>query len=87
MPDRRAEPAATRRRVSAGPANISEHEAIAATQAAIWCFTNGMALDTRPLNAPVAVHRGPGPVLTFEFDGRPQLGGYSLWTASDTPWR
>ncbi|WP_176357940.1 TQXA domain-containing protein [Mycobacterium persicum] len=68
-----------------GPANISEHEAIAATQAAIWYFTNGMALDTRPLNAPVAVRRGPGPVLTFEFDGRPQLGGYSLWTASDNP--
>ncbi|MDT5347215.1 MAG: hypothetical protein QOH91_502, partial [Mycobacterium sp.] len=66
-----------------GPANISEHEAIAGTQAAIWHFTNGMALDTRPLNAPIAVHRGPGPVLTFEFDGQPQLGGYSLWTASE----
>ena len=65
-----------------GPANISEHEAIAGTQAAIWHFTNGMALDTRPLNAPIAVHRGPGPVLTFEFDGQPQLGGYSLWTTS-----
>jgi TQXA domain-containing protein len=67
-----------------GPANISEHEAIAGTQAAIWHFTNGMALDTRPLNAPIALHRGPGPVLTFEFDGQPQLGGYSLWTASET---
>ncbi|GAB3026753.1 thioester domain-containing protein [Mycobacterium bourgelatii] len=67
-----------------GPGNISEHEAIAGTQAAIWYFTNGMTLDTRPLNAPVAVHRGPGPVLTFEFDGQPQLGGYSLWTASET---
>jgi TQXA domain-containing protein len=68
-----------------GSANISEHEAIAGTQAAIWYLTNGMALDTRPLNAPVAVHRGPGSVLTLEFDGQPQLGGYSLWTASDTP--
>lgn len=67
-----------------GPANISEHEAIAATQAAIWYFTNGLALDTRPLNVPVAVHRSPGPVLTFEFDGEPQLGGYSVWVASDT---
>src|ERR1700712_3117718 len=66
-----------------GPANISEHEAIAGTQAAIWYFTNGLALDTRPLNAPIAVHRRPGPVLTFEFDGQPQLGGYSLWAASD----
>lgn len=64
-----------------GPANISEHEAIAATQAAIWHFTNGMALDTRPLHAPIAVHRGPGQV-TFEFDGQPQLGGYSLWSTS-----
>jgi TQXA domain-containing protein len=68
-----------------GQANISEHEAIAGTQAAIWYFTNGMALDTRPLNAPVAVHHGPGAVLTFEFDGQPQLGGYSLWASSDAP--
>jgi TQXA domain-containing protein len=67
-----------------GPANLSEHEAIAATQAAIWHFTNGLALDTRPLNVPVATHRGPGPVLTFEFDGDPQLGGYSVWAASET---
>src|SRR5277367_1058340 len=44
-----------------GPANISEHEAIAATQAAIWYLTNGLALDTRPLNVPVAVHRASGP--------------------------
>ncbi len=66
-----------------GAANISEHEAIAATQAAIWYLTNGLALDTRPLNVPVAVHRAGGPVITFEFDGEPQLGGYSVWTASD----
>jgi TQXA domain-containing protein len=67
-----------------GPANISEHEAIAATQAAIWYLTNGLALDTRPLNVPIAVHRAAGPVITFEFDGEPQLGGYSVWTAADT---
>ena len=67
-----------------GAANISEHEAIAGTQAAIWNLTNGLDLDTRPLNVPVALHRAPGPVITFEFDGQPQLGGYSLWTASDT---
>ncbi len=66
-----------------GPAHISEHEAIAATQAAIWYFTNGLALDTRQLNVPVAVRRAPGPVITFEFDGEPQLGGYSVWVASD----
>jgi TQXA domain-containing protein len=68
-----------------GPANIGEHEAIAATQAAIWHLTNGLALDTRPLNVPIAVHRAAGPVITFEFDGEPQLGGYSVWTAADTP--
>jgi TQXA domain-containing protein len=66
-----------------GPANISEHEAIAATQAAIWFLTNGLALDTRPLNVPVAVHRARGQVTTFEFDGEPQLGGYSVCSGSD----
>jgi TQXA domain-containing protein len=68
-----------------GTANLSEHEAIAATQAAIWYFTNGLVLDTQPLNVPVTVKRGPGPVITFEFDGEPQLGGYSVWTTSDSP--
>lgn len=68
-----------------GAANISDHEAIAATQAAIWYFTNGLALDTQPLNVPVAVRRGPGTIITYEFDGQPQLGGYSVWTTSDTP--
>jgi TQXA domain-containing protein len=66
-----------------GHANLEEHEAIAATQAAIWYLTNGLALDTKPLNVPVAVQRGPGPAITFEFDGQPQLGGYSVWIASD----
>ncbi len=66
-----------------GQANISEHEAIAATQAAIWFLTNGLALDTRPLNVPIAVHRARGAVTTFEFDGEPQLGGYTVWTAAD----
>src|SRR6202048_339191 len=56
-----------------GPANISEHEAIAATQAAIWYLTNGLALDTRPLNVPVAVHRASGPVAASGLDGAPQL--------------
>lgn len=66
-----------------GRAHIGEHEAIAATQAAIWHFTNGLALDTRPLNVPVKVRRAGGRVITFEFDGEPQLGGYSVWVASD----
>jgi TQXA domain-containing protein len=68
-----------------GTANISDHEAIAATQAAIWYFTNGLALDTQPLNVPVAVRRGPGTIITYEFDDHPQIGGYSVWTTSDTP--
>lgn len=67
-----------------GAGNISEHEAIAGTQAAIWHLTNGLALDVQRLNVPVAVKRGPGPVITFQFDGQPQLGGYSVWTTSDT---
>ena len=69
---------------SLGTGNISEHEAIAATQAAIWYLTNGLALDTQPLNVPIAVQRGPGGVTTFEFDGQPQLGGYSVSACSDT---
>jgi len=68
-----------------GAGNISDHEAIAATQAAIWYFTNGLELDTQPLNVPVAVRRGPGPVISYEFDGEPQIGGYSVWTTSDAP--
>ncbi|MEC4765064.1 thioester domain-containing protein [Mycobacterium sherrisii] len=67
-----------------GTGNIEEHEAIAATQAAIWYLTNGLALDTQPLHVPVAVQRARGPVITFEFDGRPQLGGYSVWTEADS---
>jgi TQXA domain-containing protein len=69
-----------------GPANISEHEAIAATQAAIWHLTNGLALETRPLNVPIAVRRCAG-ATTFEFDGEPQLGGYSVWSRSSAQLR
>ncbi len=65
-----------------GRGNIGEHEAIAATQAAIWFLTNGLTLETRPLNVPIAVHRGHGAITTFEFDGAPQLGGYSVWSRS-----
>lgn len=37
-----------------GAAEIRRHEAIAATQAAIWHLTNGLELDTQPLDVPVA---------------------------------
>jgi TQXA domain-containing protein len=67
-----------------GSANITEHEAIAGTQAAIWFLTNGLALDDRPLNVPIAEHRDSGRV-TVEFDGEPQLGGYCVDVASDAP--
>jgi TQXA domain-containing protein len=36
-----------------GPGLIREHEAIAATQAAIWRLTNGLELDTTALDEPV----------------------------------
>lgn len=37
-----------------GTAEIRRHEAIAATQAAIWHLTNGLELDTQPLDVPIA---------------------------------
>lgn len=85
----RLRPAELSRRVRAaghlpGSANIAEHEAIAATQAAIWFLTNGLALDTRPLNVPVSTTTTAG-AWAFEFDGKPQLGGYSLRATSKLP--
>jgi TQXA domain-containing protein len=66
-----------------GGANIAEHEAIAATQAAIWHFTNDLHLDNRPRNVPVAERRGPEGIV-FEFDGEPELGGYTVELVSRT---
>jgi TQXA domain-containing protein len=60
-----------------GSANVAEHEAIAATQAAIWFFTNDLYLDNRPLNVPIATRRDVTGI-TFEFGGVPQLGGYTV---------
>jgi TQXA domain-containing protein len=59
-----------------GSRNISEHEAIAGTQAAIWYLTNGLELDNRPLNIPVRTSEHAGAVHV-EFDGERQLAGYS----------
>jgi TQXA domain-containing protein len=67
-----------------GSSNIAEHEAIAATQAAIWFFTNDMQLDTRPRNVPIAVRRGVQNIA-FEFDDAHQLGGYTVDVTSATP--
>ena len=59
-----------------GPANISEHQAIAGTQAAIWHLTNGLELDNRPLNVPARTVVRAGAVHV-EFDGERQLAGYA----------
>jgi len=60
-----------------GRGNITEHEAIAATQAAIWRLTNGLELDTRARTEPVRVRRDADGV-TVEFDEALELGGYTL---------
>lgn len=69
--------------IGLGAGNLAEHEAIAATQAAIWFFTNGLELDNRPRNVPVA-RRRTADGLVFEFDGEPQLGGYTVELESDS---
>jgi TQXA domain-containing protein len=66
-----------------GSSNVAEHEAIAATQAAIWFFTNDMQLDDRPRNVPIAVRSTPS-AIDFEFDGAHQLGGYTVDVTSKT---
>ncbi len=59
-----------------GRRNISEHEAIAGTQAAIWYLTNGLCLDDQPLNVPARIANSAGAVHV-EFDGERQLAGYA----------
>ncbi|WP_085138885.1 TQXA domain-containing protein [Mycolicibacter nonchromogenicus] len=60
-----------------GRGNITEHEAIAATQAAIWRLTNGLELDTRARTEPVRVLRDADGV-TVEFEEALELGGYTV---------
>ncbi|MGV0626080.1 thioester domain-containing protein [Mycolicibacter minnesotensis] len=60
-----------------GRGNITEHEAIAGTQAAIWWLTNGLELDTRARTEPVSVRRDAHGV-TVEFAEALELGGYRL---------
>ncbi|MGH3582003.1 MAG: thioester domain-containing protein [Mycobacterium sp.] len=67
---------------SLGGSHLAEHEAIAATQAAIWHFTNGLRLDNRPLNVPTRVVSEPDSI-SFEFDGEPQLGSYTVEFSTD----
>jgi TQXA domain-containing protein len=66
-----------------GVANISEHEAIAGTQAAIWFFTNGLELDNRRRDLPDRVTRTSDGVVA-EFDDEPELGGYTVDIAADS---
>ncbi|MBA0047511.1 thioester domain-containing protein [Mycobacteroides sp. LB1] len=64
-----------------GEANIKDHEAIAGTQAAIWFLTNGVELDTAARNVPTATRKSPS-FIEFEFDERPQLGGFVVRTGA-----
>lgn len=67
-----------------GHGNITEHEAIAATQAAIWRLTNGLELDTRARTEPARVRRDADGV-TVEFDEALELGGYTLELVAAQP--
>ncbi|OBJ31841.1 thioester domain-containing protein [Mycolicibacter heraklionensis] len=67
-----------------GRGNITEHEAIAATQAAIWRLTNGLELDTRARTEPVRVLRDADGV-TVEFEEALELGGYTLELVASEP--
>lgn len=67
-----------------GRGNITEHEAIAATQAAIWWLTNGLELDTRARTEPVRVLRDADGV-TVEFEEALELGGYTLELVASEP--
>jgi len=64
-----------------GGRNITEPEAIAGTQAAIWYLTNGLELDDQPLDVPISVTDEDG-FLRVEFDGERQLGGYTARVSS-----
>jgi TQXA domain-containing protein len=66
-----------------GNRNISEHEAIAGTQAAIWHLSNGLDLDTRALNLPTRIVRDVAGV-TVEFDGDRQLASYTATVSTDS---
>lgn len=67
-----------------GCANITEHEAIAGSQAAIWRLTNGLELDTRARTDPVRIRRDRDGV-TVEFADALELGGYSLELVASAP--
>jgi len=57
-----------------GSANLREHEAIAATQAAIWKLTNDLDLDTRPRGVPTRATASAGGVSVPTVSMDPALG-------------
>ncbi len=63
-----------------GTGDLRPHEAIAATQAALWYLTNGVDLDTRPVAAPVA--------MTVRRHGHPEAlpvpPGHPAWIGAVT---
>ncbi|PWJ24072.1 TQXA domain-containing protein [Branchiibius hedensis] len=72
----------------AGAAELRPHEAIAATQAAIWHLTNDLHLDTREIAAPVqqsARHRGGRSTLTLTLGQPLELRSYDVTVSSDGP--
>ncbi len=67
-----------------GHAHLADHEAIAATQAAIWLFTNGLETgQPTPLDIPVTTAAAPGSVA-FEFDGEPPNWQATVQLSADT---
>ncbi len=68
--------------------NLREHQAIAATQAAIWRLTNNLSLDTAPVDVPIGVTTiasDGGTVVEVEFAEPVVLGGFALALGSDLP--
>lgn len=66
-----------------GSRNITEHEVIAGTQAAIWHLANGLELDVRPLDVPINLEVECS-CVRVEFDGDRQLAGYTADVSSDS---
>lgn len=69
-----------------GHGSIREHEAIAATQAAIWHLTNGLELDTRRLDEPLRVvtRIGEHPAARALTAGRDGIDWHALLPAGET---
>ncbi|MFT4201615.1 TQXA domain-containing protein [Gordonia sp. (in: high G+C Gram-positive bacteria)] len=71
-----------------GAADLREHQAIAATQAALWRLTNNLVLDTIPVDAPLAVRdvdETDGRLVEVEFAESVVLGGYGVTVRSSVP--